>query len=263
VSHVEYHRTIWLSDIHLGSRECRVGLLLDFLTHTKCDVLYLVGDIIDLRSLRRSFFWPRSHTDVLRHILKKARDGTRVLYVPGNHDDDFRALAGTRFGHIEIEQQLIHTTVDGKRLLVLHGDEFDSALKYGALAVLVGHVGYRVLLMLNRLNHGVNALLGRPYWSLAQSLKMRLGNAVRYVARFQNACLHAAREARVDGVVCGHIHKADILERDGLTYCNDGDWVESCTALVEDHRGELSLRHWCRPTAGAHGELPVPLRTAA
>jgi UDP-2,3-diacylglucosamine pyrophosphatase LpxH len=259
MSHLEYHRTIWLSDVHLGSRACRAALLADFLANTKCDILYLVGDIIDLRSLRRSFFWPKSHTDILQQILHKSREGTRVLYIPGNHDDDLRALAGTRFGAIEIEQQMIHTTADGRRLLVLHGDEFDGVLKCGALAALAGCLGYRLLLALNRLNHWLNDVSGRPYWSLAQSLKMRVGKAVRYVGRFRQACLNTAREAGVDGVVCGHIHKADIIERDGLLYCNDGDWVESCTAMTESHQGELALCHWRQLSARAVRRLPIPL----
>jgi UDP-2,3-diacylglucosamine pyrophosphatase LpxH len=263
MNQIEHHRTVWLSDIHLGSRECRVGLLLDFLTHLRCDVLYLVGDIIDLRSLRRSFFWPKSHTEVLQQLLSKARDGTRIVYVPGNHDDDFRALIGTTLGPIEVEQQAVHTTVDGRRLLVLHGDEFDSMLKCGALAALIGYFGYRMLLTLNRLNHAINDLLRRPYWSLAQSVKMRMSNAVRYVTSFENACITAARDAGLDGVICGHIHKADVFERDGLTYCNDGDWVESCTALVESHAGELSLRHWNQLRATDPRRLPLPLRGAA
>jgi UDP-2,3-diacylglucosamine pyrophosphatase LpxH len=247
----------------LGSRESQVGLLLDFLANTRCDTLYLVGDIIDLRRLRRSFFWPRSHTDVLQRIMEMSREGTRVLYVPGNHDDDFRALAGTKLGPIEIERQLIHTTADGKRFLVLHGDEFDGVLKCGALAAVVGHVGYRLLLTLNRLNHVVNELLGRPYWSLAQHVKMRVGSAVRYVSRFENACINAAREAGVDGIICGHIHKAEILERNGLTYCNDGDWVESCTALVESRSGQLSLRQWANQATASELHAPTPIRNAA
>jgi UDP-2,3-diacylglucosamine pyrophosphatase LpxH len=263
MNHLESHRTIWLSDVHLGSRACRVALLADFLAHSQCDVLYLVGDIIDLQSIRHRFFWPKAHSEVLRQIIRKSEEGTRVIYVPGNHDDDFRALVGTRLGKIEIKRQLIHTTATGKRLLVLHGDEFDGALKCGALSASLGCLGYRLLLALNRCNHWFNDLLGRPYWSLAQSLKMRVGKAVQYVTRFENACLTAARNAGVDGVVCGHIHKADILERDGLIYCNDGDWVESCTALTENHRGELALRHWRDIKAPSARRLPQPLSDAA
>ena len=259
---IEHHRTVWLSDIHLGSRDCRVGLLLDFLSHTTCDVLYLVGDIVDIQSMRRSFYWPKTHTEVLQLILDRSKNGTRVIYIPGNHDDDFRALTGMRIGQIEVKRRWIHKTANGKRLLVLHGDEFDSALKCSALAALVGHVGYRMLLALNRLTHQINYLLKRPYWSLAQSLKMRMPKAVMYMTRFQRACLKAAREAKLDGVVCGHIHRAAIIEREGLVYCNDGDWVESCTALVEDARGVLSLKHWGQEKPAAE-HIPVPIRKVA
>ena len=254
--------TVWLSDVHLGSRACRAGMLLDFLRHTRCDVLYLVGDIIDLESLRRSFFWPIGHTEVLRVLLKKSQEGTRIIYIPGNHDNDLRVLIGTRFGNIEVARQWVHTTRAGRRLLVLHGDEFDTAIKCGIVPVLFGSVAYRSLLGLNRLVHWVNELLGRPYWSFAQHVKSRIGNAMRYVNEFQRASILAAKEARVDGVICGHIHKADLAERDGLLYCNDGDWVESCTALVEDQNGELSLITW-RETAAAVVTLELPVRDAA
>ena len=243
-------KTVWLSDIHLGSRACRVGLLLDFLRRTHCELLYLVGDIIDLESLHRTFYWPASHGEVLRLLLKKSLDGTRVIYIPGNHDDDLRALAGGKFGNIEVSQQAIHTTRAGKRLLVLHGDQFDAVVRGRPLGVLLGSFACRTLLSLNRFVHWLHDLSGRPYWSLAQHVKSRFGGAKRYIDRFRKATLAAARDASVDGVVCGHIHKADLVELDGLLYCNDGDWVESCTALVEDQAGELSLLKW-RPSVAA------------
>ena len=243
-------RTVWLSDVHLGSRSCRVGLLLDFLRQTRCELLYLVGDIIDLESLRRNFYWPASHTEVLRMLLKKSHEGTRVIYIPGNHDDELRAFAGVRFGNIEVAREAIHTTRAGLRLLVLHGDQFDAVVRGRSLGVLLGALACRSLLALNRFVHWLHDLADRPYWSLAQHVKSRFGGAKRYVDRFQRATLVAAREARVDGVVCGHIHKADLAELDGLLYCNDGDWVESCTALVEDQSGELSLLEW-RPSVAA------------
>jgi len=248
--HADALRTVWLSDVHLGSRSCRVSLLLDFLRRMRCEVLYLVGDIIDLESLRSNFYWPASHTEVLRILLKKSREGTRVVYIPGNHDDELRAFAGAKFGNIEVSSETIHTTRAGRRLLVLHGDQFDAVVRGKSLGVLLGAFACRSLLALNRFVHWLHDLWGRPYWSLAQHVKSRFPATKRYVERFQDATLVAAREARVDGVVCGHIHQADLTELDGLLYCNDGDWVESCTALVEDQAGELSLLTW-RPSVAA------------
>jgi UDP-2,3-diacylglucosamine pyrophosphatase LpxH len=241
-------RTIWLSDVHLGSRSCRVDLLLDFLRQARCEVLYLVGDIIDIENLRRSFYWPTSHTEVLRLLLRKSREGTRVIYIPGTHDEELRALAGMKLGNIEVSHEAIHTTLAGRRLLVLHGDRFDADVRDESLGVVLGGMACRTLLVLNRFVHWLHDIAGRPYWSLAQCVKSRFGAAQRYLHRFREATLHAARAAGVDGVVCGHIHRADLTELDGLLYCNDGDWVESCTALVEDNAGELSVLEW-RPGA--------------
>ena len=254
-------KTVWLSDVHLGSRACRVQLLLDFLRQTRCDTLYLVGDIIDLESLRESFFWPTAHTEVLRVLLKKSQEGTRVVYIPGNHDDDMRALVGTRIGNVEVLGRCIHTTAAGKRLLVLHGDEFDAVIKHGFLSALGGSVAYRSLLSLNRFVHWLHELSGRPYWSLAQHIKTKIGSAQRYIATFRQASLQAAEAAGVDGIVCGHIHRAELVERDGLVYCNDGDWVESCTALVERADGALELLTWRSQAAVA--PVGQPLRDAA
>ena len=254
-------KTVWVSDVHLGSRACRVQLLLDFLRQTRCETLYLVGDIIDLESLRESFFWPTTHTEVLRVLLKKSQEGTRVVYIPGNHDDDMRALIGTRIGNVEVLGRCIHTTAAGKRLLVLHGDEFDAVIKHGFLSALVGSVAYRSLLSLNRFVHWLHELSGRPYWSLAQHIKTKIGSAQRYIATFRQASLQAAAAAGVDGIVCGHIHKAELVERDGLVYSNDGDWVESCTAMIERLDGTLELLTWRSQAALA--AVGQPLRDAA
>jgi UDP-2,3-diacylglucosamine pyrophosphatase LpxH len=254
-------KTVWLSDVHLGTRACRVQLLLDFLRQTRCETLYLVGDIIDLEGLRSSFYWPTSHTEVLRVLLKKSQDGTRVVYIPGNHDDDMRALIGTRIGNVEVLGRSIHTTAAGKRLLVLHGDEFDAVMKHGFLAAVAGAVAYPGLLALNRFVHWLHEISGRPYWSLAQHVKSKVGGAQRYIATFRQASLQAARAAGVDGIVCGHIHKAELVEQEGLVYCNDGDWVESCTALVERPDGALELKTW--RTQAALAPVGEPLRDAA
>jgi UDP-2,3-diacylglucosamine pyrophosphatase LpxH len=258
-------RTVWLSDVHLGSPSCRVNLLLDFLRQMECELLYLVGDIVDIESLRGSFYWPPSHTEVLRLLLKKSQEGTRVIYIPGNHDDDLRALVGMRFGNIEVVQEAIHTTSAGRRLLVTHGDQFDAVVRGRSLGVLLGGMACRGLLALNRLVHWLHDLANRPYWSLAQHVKSRFPGAKGYAERFQHATLVAAREARVDGVICGHIHRAELATHDGLLYCNDGDWVESCTALVEDQAGELTLLRW-RPSAAAiaaAATLAVPVWTGS
>jgi UDP-2,3-diacylglucosamine pyrophosphatase LpxH len=255
-------RTVFLSDVHLGSRDCRVSLVLDFLRRTRCEVLYLVGDIVDLESLRHTFYWPASHMDVLRTILKMSREGTRVVYIPGNHDDELRAFAGATFGNVEIARHAIHTTRAGKRLLVTHGDQFDAVVRSRSLGVLLGGFACRRLLELNRFVHWLHDLAGRPYWSLAQHVKSKFAPGKRYVERYQHATLAAAREAGVDGVVCGHIHNAEIRELEGLLYCNDGDWVESCTALVEDQAGELTLVKW-RPTAASIAAYSENASTAA
>ena len=257
----EVFNTIWVSDVHLGSRHCRIGLFLDFLRKTRCETLYLVGDIVDIESLRRSFYWPESHTEALRLLLRRSQEGMRVVYVPGNHDADLRALSGVRFANIEVHDRTVHTTRAGRRLLVLHGDEFDAVRKCSALAVKLGGAACRTLLLLNRFVHWIHELRGRPYWSLAQHVKGRIGNAIRYVEQFQRSALRAAADSGFDGVVCGHIHKAELVERGGLVYCNDGDWVESCTALVEDLQGELRLLSW-RPAA-AVDTIAVALRDAA
>lgn len=248
--HMDALRTVWLSDVHLGSRSCRATLVLDFLRRTHCEVLYLVGDIIDLESLQRDFFWPESHSEVLRTILQKSFDGTRVVYIPGNHDEELRRFIGAKLGNIEVAAEAVHTTAGGKRLLVLHGDRFDAVVRGRGLGVLIGAQACRTLLELNRFVHWLHQVSGRPYWSLAQHVKSSFGFVHRYVERFRRATVQAARDAGLDGVICGHIHRAELTDVDGLLYCNDGDWVESCTALVEDQTGNLSLITW-RPTVRA------------
>jgi UDP-2,3-diacylglucosamine pyrophosphatase LpxH len=238
------YRSIWISDVHLGSKDCKASFLLDFLKSTDCEYLYLVGDIVDLWAMKRGLFWPQQHNDVIRTILGKAKHGTKVIYIPGNHDDPIRDYHGMAFGNVEIRKEHIHTTADGRRLLLMHGDQFDSAIHCGKLATFVGERAYDVLLCLNRLVNHMRRTLGFPYWSLAAYLKHRVKNAVKHIKNFECAVAHEAHKREVDGLVCGHIHHAEITQLNGVIYCNDGDWVESCTALVENHDGSLQLVHW-------------------
>ena len=237
-------RTIWISDVHLGFKGCRADYLLDFLHATECETLYLVGDIIDLWQMRSGIYWPQEHNNVIRTILGKAKRGTRVVYVPGNHDDMMREYDGMSFVNVAIRREAIHTTADGRRLLVLHGDEFDSVIKCSKLLAILGSHAYDWLLRVNRLVNWWRTKRGRPYWSLAAYLKHKVKNAVNYISNFEHAVAAAAKRHRVDGLVCGHIHRAEITEIDGITYINDGDWVESCTALVERYDGSLHLLQW-------------------
>ncbi len=237
-------RTAFISDVHLGTKGCRADLLLDFLKTVHVDKLVMIGDIVDVWSLRRNLYWPQAHNDVVRAILGKARHGTRVLYVPGNHDEVFRELDGSVFGNLEIHRELIHETADGRRLLVLHGDEFDAVVKCSPWLAKLGARAYEVTLRMNRYVNLIRRLLGFPYWSLAAWLKHKVKNAVQYIGNFESAVAHAARRRGVDGVVCGHIHRAEMTMLDGILYCNDGDWVESCTTLVEDMNGRLLLWNW-------------------
>ena len=238
------YRTMWISDVHLGTPGCQAAKLLEFLRATDADTLYLVGDIIDGWQLRRRWFWDQHHNNVVQALLKKARKGTRVIFVPGNHDESVRQFIDLDFAGIQVRDELVHVTADGRRLLVLHGDRFDGVI---ACAKWLAHVGdglYGVILKFNQHLNVWRARAGLPYWSLSQYLKFKVKNAVSYITSFENALAAEARRLGLDGVVCGHIHKAEIREVDGVTYCNDGDWVESLTALVEDYSGALRLLTW-------------------
>ncbi|MEX2450015.1 MAG: UDP-2,3-diacylglucosamine diphosphatase [Rhodospirillales bacterium] len=238
------YRAIWISDVHLGTPGCKAEYLLDFLKYTESDYLYLVGDIIDGWRMRRSWYWCQTHNDIIQKLMRKARKGTRVIYVPGNHDENFRDFAGRRFGRVAILDQTVHVTADGRKFLVLHGDQFDSVVKYAKWLALLGDWAYGITLKMNDWLHQVRRVFGFPYWSLSAFLKHKVKNAVEYISRFEDAVIAEARRHKVDGVVCGHIHHAEIREVDGLLYCNDGDWVESCTALVEHLDGRLELINW-------------------
>lgn len=237
-------RTVWISDIHLGTRGCNADLLLDFLRSIECETLYLVGDIVDGWRLRKGWYWPAAHNEVVRRILKLAHRGTRVVLIAGNHDEMLRPYAGMCFGGVEIALDAIHTTADGRRLLITHGDEFDSVVLYARWLAFLGDQAYTLLLRLNVMLNRIRRRFDLPYWSLSSYLKKRVKNAVQFIGAFENAVAHAARDRQVDGVVCGHIHSAEIRQIGEITYHNDGDWVESCTALVEDRFGTISILDW-------------------
>lgn len=237
-------RTAFISDIHLGTRECRAAYLLDFLERLDCERLVLVGDVFDLWAMRRRVIWNAAQAGVIERIFALADRGVEVLYIPGNHDEALRALAGTEIRGVRILRELEHQTADGRRFLVRHGDEFDDQVKHGRLQHRIGDLGYQLLL---RISHWVDRgrrVLQRPYWSLSAWAKTRVGRARDYIGRFEEAATRAAREGGYDGYIGGHIHKAAIASRDGVLYCNTGDWVEHCTALIEDRAGYLHLIHW-------------------
>ncbi|KAB2311539.1 UDP-2,3-diacylglucosamine diphosphatase [Betaproteobacteria bacterium SCN2] len=240
------YRTLWISDIHLGTPGCQAQYLLDFLRHNDSDTLYLVGDIIDGWQLRRGWYWPQAHNDVVQKILRKARKGTRVVYVPGNHDEMARQFAGLAFGEIEVAEDIVHVTADGRKLLVTHGDLFDGVMQHARWLAYVGDSLYTLTLVLNRWFNWARAHFGYSYWSLSQYLKHKVKNAVSFITAFERVMTEEARRRNCDGVVCGHIHKAEIRTIDDIVYCNDGDWVESLSALAETFDGELQIIYWTK-----------------
>ncbi|WP_343348253.1 UDP-2,3-diacylglucosamine diphosphatase [Sphingomicrobium sp. XHP0239] len=249
------YRTVFISDTHLGTPGCNAELLHDFLRSVDCDTLYLVGDIIDGWRLKKGWYWPPRHNDVVRTVLKHAQGGTRVVFIPGNHDELFRDYIGLSMGGIELAEEEIHVTADGRKLWVLHGDRFDGVVKYHKWLAYLGDHAYSVLLKANIWVNRARRLFGKPYWSLSAYLKLKVKNAVTYIGQFETVVAEAALERGVDGVVCGHIHHAEIRQIGAITYHNDGDWVESCTALVEDFDGHLSLLHWADEKAALSDQV--------
>ena len=239
-------RAVFISDTHLGTRGCRGDFLADFLRRVHCKQMYLVGDIIDGWRLRKSWYWDEHHDEVLRLILSHARRGTEVTYIPGNHDEMFRDWLplGLEIANIKLRAEATHQTVTGKRLLILHGDQFDSVVRYAKFLALLGDWAYTAALVVNRYFNAVRRRLGYPYWSLSAWAKRQVKEAVKAIDRFETALAGEARRRGFDGVVCGHIHHAEMRDVNGVLYINDGDWVESCTALVEHHDGRLELIDW-------------------
>jgi UDP-2,3-diacylglucosamine pyrophosphatase LpxH len=236
--------SVFISDVHLGFSGCSAEYLCDFLDKVRCKNLYLVGDIIDFWALRRRRHWPESHSRVVHKILELAQEGTRVVMVPGNHDETLRQYNGMVIGQVEVNDRIVHRTPDGRRLLVIHGDQFDSVVRCSPLLAVIGSGLYGLLLALNTWINAVRRRLGQDYWSLAAYLKHKVKNAVQYISRFEEAVVAAARHENVDGVICGHIHRAEICRMGDIVYMNCGDWVESCTALMEHHDGRIELLQW-------------------
>ncbi|MBB5755045.1 UDP-2,3-diacylglucosamine diphosphatase [Prosthecomicrobium pneumaticum] len=253
-------RTLFLSDIHLGTRGSQAELLLDFLRVYDCETIYLVGDIVDGWRLKRGWYWPQAHNDVVQKLLRKARKGAHVYYIPGNHDEFLRDFLGTHLGGIEVLDRVVHTTADGKRMLVIHGDQFDVVVRHARWLAFLGDWAYNLALALNTLVSRVRRRLGFEYWSLSAWAKMKVKNAVNFIGAFEQALATEAKRVGADGVICGHIHHAAMHDMHGIRYVNTGDWVESCTALVEHHDGRLEIVRWAelKRARALKASLPPP-----
>jgi UDP-2,3-diacylglucosamine pyrophosphatase LpxH len=241
-----HYRTVFLSDIHLGDKDCKADFLLDFLEHSRIDCLYLIGDIIDMWAMSRQFLWPDAHNRLLHRLMSLPGEGTRVIYLPGNHDEPAQRYDGMALGDIEIHREYIHTLADGRKLLLMHGDQFDQEVCFGPMHAWIGDKAYKLLLFVNRWYNRYRVWRGHDYWSLAGYIKQRVSGASEAIARYRQIGCRYASERGVDGIVCGHIHHPEITEQDGMLYCNDGDWVENCSALTEDRHGKLNLLFWTR-----------------
>ena len=252
------YRSVFISDLHLGTRGCRSDFLINFLSRVECDQLYLVGDVVDGWRLRKTWYWPDEFDEVVRLILDKAARGTQVTYIPGNHDEMFRQWLGLEVAGVKLVREAVHEAADGKRYLVIHGDEFDGVIRYAKFLALLGDWAYDWALAFNRVFNAARRKMGYPYWSLSQWLKRQVKGAVKAIDRFEAALANEARRRGMDGVVCGHIHHAEMREVGGVMYMNDGDWVESCTALVEDFDGRFRLIDWAAENRLTMWRDPVP-----
>jgi UDP-2,3-diacylglucosamine pyrophosphatase LpxH len=257
------YRTIWISDVHLGTKGCNAEMLIDFLDHVDSEKMYLVGDIIDGWRLKKKFYWPAAHNDVVWRLLKRAKRGAEVIYIPGNHDEVVRQFCGLDFGGVAIRRNAIHETADGRRLLVLHGDEFDAITLSHRWLAHVGDAAYEAMMALNRLVNRWRRFWNLPYWSLSKHAKAKVKNAVEFISHYEDVVAQAAAHRGVDGVVCGHIHTAEYREIHGICYYNDGDWVEGCTALVEHFDGRMEVLHWADEIEGRQAQPPCLTLAAA
>jgi UDP-2,3-diacylglucosamine pyrophosphatase LpxH len=237
-------RTLFISDIHLGTRGAQADLLLDFIKHHEAETIYLVGDIVDAWRLKKNWYWPQKHNDVVQKLLRQSRKGVRLVYIPGNHDEFMREYVGTHFGGVEVMQDTVHEAADGKRYVVMHGDEFDVVVRYAKWLALLGDWAYVTLLSMNSMVNRVRRRLGFSYWSLSAWAKLKVKNAVNFIGDFQEALAGEAKRRGADGVICGHIHHAVLQNMNGVRYMNCGDWVESCTALAENFDGSFEIIQW-------------------
>ncbi len=249
------YRSLFISDVHLGTRGSKADLLCDFLKHNDCETLYLVGDIIDGWRMKKRAYWPQAHINVIRRLLTRAKRGTRIVYVTGNHDDFLRRYSGMNFGNIHLVDEFVHQAPDGKKYWVIHGDAFDSVVCSQRWLALVGDVAYETLLKLNLVIHRVRNLFGLDYWSLSAYLKYKVKKAVNFISSFEHALAVECKKRKLDGVICGHIHHPEVSMIEGIRYANSGDWVESCSALAEDYQGNLEVIRW----ASAVQEKPALL----
>ena len=250
------YRALFISDVHLGTRGCQAGMLLDFLRSYDAETIYLVGDIVDGWQLKGGWYWPQTHNDVVQKLLRKARKGARMVYIPGNHDEFLRGFPGHHFGGIEVIEQTIHVGADGKRYLVIHGDAFDVVVRHAKWLAFLGDWAYVAALGVNTWLNAVRRRLGLSYWSLSAWAKLKVKNAVSFIGHFEETLAKEARRLDCDGVICGHIHHATLRDLHGVAYMNSGDWVESCTAIIEHFDGRFEIVRWsdlARQAAGADG----------
>jgi UDP-2,3-diacylglucosamine pyrophosphatase LpxH len=251
------YRALFVSDLHLGTKACQAEAFLDFLRHCDTNRVYLVGDIVDFWNIKRGAYWPQAHNDVLQKLLRKARKGTELIFIPGNHDEALRDYCGAKFGGIAIERNIIHVGADGRRYLVMHGDEFDVVVRYAKWLALFGDWSYMLALWANTHLNAMRRLLGLPYWSLSAYLKQKVKRAVNYIGEFETALAQEARRHGAQGVICGHIHHAAIRQVGDVVYINTGDWVESCTAVVETEEGAFEIIRWTQRPHGISKVGPV------
>ncbi|HRD74828.1 MAG TPA: UDP-2,3-diacylglucosamine diphosphatase [Hyphomicrobiaceae bacterium] len=241
---IRRYRAIFISDIHLGTRAAQSAALLEFLRLCDADTYYLVGDIVDFWKVRRGPYWPQSHNDVIQKLLRKVRKGSKIVFIPGNHDECMRDYCGMHFGGVDIERACIHRTANGRRYVVMHGDDFDVVVRTARWLAFLGDRGYEAALWLNNPLNWLRRRCNLGYWSLSAFLKLRVKRAVSFIGAYEEAVATEARRQQADGIICGHIHQAADRMIDGVHYMNCGDWVESCTAIVETHEGRLDLVHW-------------------